>query len=126
MSKRWRRLILGFFILFMAIHIIGYIISKTVIVNTEPYRAAKNFIVSNQEINEKIGHVKSVSPSLFAGWSLRYSGPRSNAEFELSVEGTISKGKVYIKLEKAEGLWKVTKANFISFSDSVAHSLKLI
>lgn len=93
--------------------IILYIIGYLVIKETEAYKIANDFIISNKNLTEIIGEIKTVKLA-FGGYMLEYTGPEGKADFELLVEGNKTNGTVYISMKREAGIWRVSEANLVT------------
>lgn len=117
MSKKLSKIILIVFILIIISFITAYFVTK----KTEAYKIAHNFIISNKNLTDKIGEIKTVRLAFF-GYMQEYKGPEGKAVFEFLVEGSKTNGSVYISLKKEVGIWRVPEANFVT-DDSKSYPL---
>ncbi len=75
----------------------------------KPLEVASNFIKSNKFIQEKVGEIKKIQPSIFS--SIKVRGSLGEAHYKIMVEGYIEQGTVYLDLIKKAGVWTVQKGN---------------
>ncbi len=94
-----------------------YLISYLLILRSEPYKIARQFIMYNPSVNSNIGHVNNIRLNYF-GYSLKYTGPYGNAKFSFYVVGEKGQKQVYITLKKETGNWEVEKAYLVMWKET--------
>jgi len=100
------------FIRGIVVLVLIYIVLEIWIRSDESYSFAKEAVINNPIIQERLGTIKSVSMG-FLGHTLHYTGPVGEAHYKFTVRGSDSKGYVYMHLQRKTGIWNVVEANLI-------------
>jgi len=79
--------------------------------NTEPFRVAEKFLVSNSKVVAAVGPVESIRLPVFNEWEISYVGESEGAAF-FSMDIVGSKGHLPadVSLVRKAGTWMVTNA----------------
>lgn len=75
---------------------------------SEPFAVMSKAISESAEVRAMVGDVRDISLSWF-GYSVKYSGPRGEASFEVKVQGTKGSRVVFTDLERSAGEWQIQK-----------------
>lgn len=77
--------------------------------NSEPYRAAEQFVVNNNVVNKYLTGITHTRMA-YLGYSVNYIGSKGNAEFEIIASSPSDTASVFVTLDRELGQWKVTNA----------------
>jgi len=87
------------------------IVLPTYMVKSEPYQLAESYVRLAPIIPDELGMINNIEFDRSARYNLSYAGPEGSATFALNVEGTHSKGIVFITMKRHLGVWRVSTAN---------------
>ena len=101
---------------YVVLSIVGFIVIVQVgnyikITNSEAYPLAKSYIITNQDLIDKIGEVKSFDK--FPSGNIGYENGKTVAQIETEVTGSKLSGKVIVLMEKkTNNEWEYKKLFF--------------
>ncbi|MDP2940514.1 MAG: cytochrome c oxidase assembly factor Coa1 family protein [Candidatus Omnitrophota bacterium] len=107
LKKTWVKIILVLIVITILVYCVSYIL----VLRSEPYQFAKDYIKNDPKIKNELGEIKTIQLHFFNS-SLEYSGPKGEAEFLLTIKGQNGQRDLYISLKRSLGKWSVEKYEF--------------
>ena len=106
-------------LLFIIMILSSYIIAHIIVINSDAYREAIDFISSNDIVRERLGGNLKFKLHIFSGYTLKYTNEKGYAEFDLFVMGDKGEAKVNTKLNKLTNGWKLDEATLFYNSNLI-------
>jgi hypothetical protein len=102
----WKGLLVG-----LGLFVAAYAFGHWFVIGGEPYRVARQFIVSERAVSAELGVIQDIGLSWLS--SISFTGPSGEANLKCPVVGSTSSGVVYLDLIRESGVWKVDRANLV-------------
>lgn len=90
----------------IATAIVGFFVF---VAHSEPFKHATQWATRSPEVHQALGNVIDVS-ALPRSFSFRYNDTRGFAHYNFTVTGTRGEAKMYVRLQKDHGNWRVVEA----------------
>jgi hypothetical protein len=100
---KYKFYIVGIFILLF----ISYVGSIAMVLGSDAYRVAKEFVLNSDEIQTVLGPIRDAGFTPKA--SIEYAGSRGEAYYYLNVATDTKVQKIYVELEKIDDTWEVKR-----------------
>ena len=84
---------------------------------TDAFGVASTHIKNSKEVRARLGEIRDINLPLL-GYSVRVSGARGDANFNLKVKGSIADGTAYVELTR-QGTWRPVVSRLV-LSDGTA------
>lgn len=98
-------------ILVPALFLVSYGLSFAVLVTSDAYTTAKEYVYGSEELNNEFGKIQQVNIDfgIKPGGGISFFGDHAEANYNLNVFAKPNKHKIYIELEKIGRAWEVKK-----------------
>ena len=107
---RFAKWLLGVGSLAVAGSALSFVLVPPLVVRSEPYHIAENYIRLDPVVQSELGPVSRIDFYRW-GYRLNYAGPEGSGRFALNVEGTRGKGTVFVTMRRHLRVWQVNTAD---------------